>query len=45
MLTPERWKESVETAEEMMKEAGVIIRYIDEPIGGRMRFNGENIDI
>lgn len=44
-MTPERWLESVETAEGMMREAGVIMTLLDEPLDVTMRFGGEVIDV
>ncbi len=40
-LTPERWKASIDAALDMMKEAGVKMRWVDEPIDINIRFNGK----
>jgi dCMP deaminase len=43
--TPERWLESVNLAEGMLKEAEVTCSYIDEKLGSQMWFDGAWIDV
>jgi hypothetical protein len=42
LMTPDRWKDDVNEALNMLMEAGVLIRYHDSPIPSRepLRVNG-----
>lgn len=42
--TPERWRASIWTADQMLTEAGVGIRWINERIGVTVRFDGREIE-
>ena len=44
-MTPERWRETIDTADQMMREAGVEIVNIKEKLGITIRFNGENVEV
>lgn len=43
--TPDRWIEDVELGFQLLKEAGVDCVCIDEPMGMKLKMNGENIAI
>jgi dCMP deaminase len=42
--TPERWRSSLWTADQMLTEAGVGIRWINERVGVTIRFDGRDIE-
>lgn len=44
-LTPERWRQHIETADRMLEDAGVEVRMVDEPLGVRLLFNGEHVEV
>lgn len=44
-LTPDRWRPKVATGLEILAAAGVRVRFYDKPIGERIRFNGEEVDL
>lgn len=44
-VTPERWLEQVEAGEAILREAGVSLRWIAEPLGVKIRFNGEDLHL
>lgn len=44
-LTPEHWQESLKTSEGMLNEAGVKITFVEEPIGVKMSFNNDIVDL
>jgi len=44
-LTPERWMESIATADLLLKEAGVETELIDETLGVTIRFNGTDVQV
>lgn len=44
-LTPPHWIESLETAEVLLKEAGVKVTMVEETIGVKMPFNGSLVDL
>jgi dCMP deaminase len=44
-LTPAHWIESLKTAEVLLNEAGVKITMVDEPIGFKMPFNAEYVEL
>ncbi len=41
--TPERWLGSIQKAEAMLDEAGVGMRWIADPVGATILFNGEEM--
>lgn len=43
--TPERWLESIQKAEAMLDEAGVGMRWIAEPLGATILFDGEEMSL
>lgn len=43
VLTPPRWEGDVRAGEQMLKEAGVSVRWLNEPMGCSIRFNGATI--
>ncbi len=43
--TPERWRESIATAEGMLREARVGMRWLAEPLGVTIRFDGEEMSL
>lgn len=44
-LTPDRWRPKVATGLEILAAAGVRVRFYDKPIGKRIRFNGEEVEL
>lgn len=44
-LTPDRWKESVQAANDMLQEAGVVCSYLDVELGVSFLFNGELLEL
>lgn len=44
-LTPGRWEDEVIAGEAMLREAGVAMRWMAEPIGVAIRFNGEDLKV
>lgn len=42
--TPERWEAEVAAGESMLREAGVSMRWLAEPMGVAIRFNGETLE-
>lgn len=42
--TPGRWEAEVARGERMLMEAGVAVRWLAEPMGARIRFNGEVLE-
>lgn len=45
MKTPERWRESVQRADEMLDEAGVIRAYKDDELNVSFLFDGELLEL
>lgn len=45
LRTPERWRETIEIADTMLREAGVETVLLDEPLGISYRFNGEPLEL
>lgn len=45
LVTPERWRQSMASADAMFNEAGVEIILIDEPLDARFKFNDAFIDL
>lgn len=45
MQTPDRWKESVQAADEMLQEAGVIRSYLDVELGVSFLFDGQLLEL
>lgn len=43
--TPERWTAEIVQAEAMLREAGVGMRWLAEPLGVKIRFNGEEMEL
>jgi hypothetical protein len=43
--TPERWLGSIQKAEAMLDEAGVGMRWIADPLGATILFNGEEMSL
>lgn len=43
--TPERWTATIVQAEAMLREAGVATRWLAEPLGVTIRFNGEEMTL
>ena len=43
--TPDRWLEEVIAGEELLREAGVGMRWLAEPLGVRVLFDGREIDL
>ncbi|NDD52628.1 CMP deaminase [bacterium] len=43
--TPDRWKDSVKAADEMLDEAKIIRSYLDDELGVSFRFNGELLEL
>lgn len=43
--TPDHWTESIVLAEAMLREAGVGMRWLAEPLGVTIRFNGEEMTL
>jgi dCMP deaminase len=43
--TPDRWQDSIQIADQMFREAGVVTRLIDAPLGLRYLFNGEMLEL
>lgn len=43
--TPERWLESVKAGEQMLREAGVGMRWIADNLGVTIRFDGQEINL
>jgi dCMP deaminase len=41
--TPDRWEGEILLAEQMLREAGVGMRWITEPIGAVVRFDGKDV--
>ena len=41
--TPERWEEEIATAEQMLREAGVGMRWFADPVLARVRFDDRDI--
>lgn len=39
-MTPERWEESISDGESMLREAGVAMRWINEPMNVSIKFDG-----
>lgn len=44
-LTPGRWEDEVIAGEAMLREAGVAMRWMAEPVGVAIRFNGEDLKV
>lgn len=44
-LTPERWLESIATADMLLKEAGVETLLLEETLGVKIRFNGQDVEV
>lgn len=44
-LTPDRWLDAVETGEQMLREAGVGMRWLADPLGVSIRFNGKEVQL
>lgn len=42
--TPERWRSTIWTADQMLMEAGVGIRWVNERVGVTVRFDGREIE-
>ena len=42
--TPERWRATIWTADQMLAEAGVGIRWVNERVGVTVRFDGRDIE-
>jgi dCMP deaminase len=43
--TPERWTASIVKAEAMLREANVSMRWLAEPLGVTIRFDGEEMEL
>lgn len=43
-MTPARWEAEVAAGESMLREAGVSMRWLAEPMGVAIRFNGEVLE-
>lgn len=43
-LTPARWEADVAAGEAMLREAGVSMRWLADPMGVMIRFNGERVE-
>jgi dCMP deaminase len=41
--TPERWEATIRQAEDMLREAGIGMRWLTEPLGVSVRFNGKEL--
>lgn len=44
-LTPDRWLDDIALAESMLTEAGVSMRWLAEPLGVKIMFDGEEIQL
>ena len=44
-LTPEHWIENLKVADILLREAGVKVTMLEEPIGVSMPFNGSTVDL
>lgn len=44
-LTPQRWLDSVQTGEQMLREAGIGMRWLADPLGVSIRFNGKEVQL
>lgn len=45
MPTSQSWLDSIKVAMTMFEEAGVKIRWIDEKLGNKVRFNGQEVEV
>lgn len=43
--TPDRWIEQVIAGEELLREAGVSMRWLAEPLGVKVMFDGEELEL
>lgn len=44
-LTPERWRQQIETADRMLEDAGVEVRMSGEPLGVLITFDGQEVEL
>lgn len=44
-LTPERWRKSIASADEMLNEAGVEMVFLNDALGVRFLFDGQFLDL
>lgn len=45
LQTPDRWRDSVRAADEMLQEAGVIASYLEDEIGVSFLFDGKTLEL
>lgn len=45
MQTPDRWKESIKAADEMLHEAGVITSYLEDELNVSFMFDGKILEL
>ncbi len=43
--TPERWEKEIQFAEAMLREAGIAMRWLAEPLGVTIRFDGKELQL
>lgn len=45
LQTPDRWKDSVQAADDMLQEAGVIASYLEDELGVSFMFDGKVLEL